>query len=62
VCTLGFISLVAASGHRRTKPEEVRGPKPPYMLLILRDQSVVGSLGLICLVAASGHNYLALIR
>ena len=27
---LGFISLVAASGHRRTKPEEVRGPKPPY--------------------------------
>jgi hypothetical protein len=32
------------------------------LLLILRDQPVVGSLGLICLVAASGHNYLALIR
>jgi hypothetical protein len=30
------------------------------LLLILRDQPVVGSLGLICLVAASGHNYLAL--
>ena len=28
--TLGFISLVAASGHHRTKPKEVRGPKPPY--------------------------------
>ena len=33
-----------------------------YMLLILRDQPMVGSLGLICPVAASGHNYLALIR
>ena len=32
------------------------------LLLILRDQPVVGSLGLICPVAASGHNYLALIR
>ena len=30
--TLGFISLVAASGHHRTKPKEVRGPKPPYRL------------------------------
>ena len=28
---LGFISLVAASGHHRTKPKEVRGPKPPYI-------------------------------
>ena len=28
--TLGFISLVAASGHHRTKSKEVRGPKPPY--------------------------------
>ena len=28
--TLGFISLVAASGHHRTRPKEVRGPKPPY--------------------------------
>ena len=28
--TLGFISLVAASSHHRTKPTEVRGPKPPY--------------------------------
>jgi hypothetical protein len=33
-----------------------------YVLLILRDQPVMGSLGLICPVAASGHNYLALIR
>jgi hypothetical protein len=32
------------------------------VLLILRDQPVVGSLGLICPVAASGHNYLALTR
>jgi hypothetical protein len=32
------------------------------MLLILRDQPVMGSLGLIYPVAASGHNYLALIR
>ena len=32
------------------------------MLLILRDQPVVGRLGLICPVAASGHNYLALIK
>ena len=32
------------------------------LLLILRDQPVVGSLGLIYPVAASGHNYLALIR
>jgi hypothetical protein len=31
VRTLGFISLVAASGHHRTKPKEVRGPKPPYI-------------------------------
>ena len=30
--TLGFISLVAASGHHRTRPKEVRGPKPPYSL------------------------------
>ena len=30
MCTLGFISLVAASGYHRTKPKEVRGPKPPY--------------------------------
>ena len=30
MCTLGFISLVAASGHHRTRPKEVRGPKPPY--------------------------------
>ena len=32
--TLGFISLVAASGHHRTRPKEVRGSKPPYTLLI----------------------------
>jgi hypothetical protein len=32
VRTLGFISLVAASGHHRTKPKEVRGPKPPYRI------------------------------
>ena len=30
--TLGFISLVAASGHHRTRPKEVRGPKPPYII------------------------------
>ena len=33
-----------------------------YILLILRDQLVVGNLWLIYLVAASGHNYLALVR
>ena len=32
--TLGFISLVAASGHHRTRPKEVRGPKPPYKCYI----------------------------
>ena len=31
--TLGFISLVAASGHHRTRPKEVRGPKPPYIIV-----------------------------
>ena len=37
VRTLGFISLVAASGYHRTKPKEVRGPKPPYTLIIAQN-------------------------
>ena len=34
VCTLGFISLEAASGHHIARPKEVRGSKPPYTILL----------------------------